>query len=33
MAIKVVGEAKQELLTQKLMEFLVGDTDSSPKVT
>lgn len=32
MAIKVVSEAKQELLTQRLMDYLLGDVDANPKV-
>ena len=32
LAIKVVGEAKLEKLTQQLTEFLMGGSDSSPKV-
>ena len=32
MAIKVVSEAKQELLTQHLMDYLLGDIDATPKV-
>lgn len=32
MAIKVVSEAKQEMLTQRLMDYLLGDIDATPKV-
>ena len=32
MAIKVVSEAKQEMLTQRLMDYLIGDLDATPKV-
>lgn len=32
MAIKVVSEAKQEALTQRLIDFLIGDVDATPKV-
>ena len=32
MAVKVVAEAKQELLTQRLMDYLLGDIDATPKV-
>lgn len=33
MAIKVVSEAKQEMLTQRLMDYLIGDLDATPKVS
>ena len=32
MAIKVVSEAKQEALTQRLIDYLIGDVDATPKV-
>lgn len=32
MAIKVVSEAKEEMLTQQLMDFLLGEVDATPKV-
>lgn len=31
-AIKVVSEANQDELTQRLIDYLIGDIDSSPKV-
>lgn len=32
MAIKVVSEAKEETLTQRLIDHLIGDVDATPKV-
>ena len=32
MAIGVVGEAKDEALTEQLTDYLMGETDSTPKV-
>lgn len=32
MAIKVVGEAKDEALAEQLTDYLMGGTDSTPKV-
>ena len=32
MAIKVAGQAKQDSLTQRLMDYLMGDVDATPKV-
>ncbi len=32
MAIKVASEAKQETLTQRLIDYLIGDVNGTPKV-
>ena len=32
MAIKTVSEAKQAALTQRLIDYLIGDVDTTPKV-
>lgn len=32
MAIKTVSEAKQASLTQRLIDYLIGDVDTTPKV-
>ena len=32
LAIQVIGESKSEDLVQRLTDYLMGDTDDSPKV-
>jgi hypothetical protein len=32
MATKIVSEAKVESLTQRLIDYLIGDVDATPKV-